>query len=449
MSLTTAKGETRNDATHGPIEVIKAYLDLTKPRIIALLLVTTYGTMLIAGGVQPSWSLIFYTLLGGFLTSGSANAINMVYDQDIDRIMRRTQWRPIPSGRVSSRNALIFSIVIGILGVIELAYFVNPLAAALAAFGHFFYVFIYTMWLKRATVQNIVIGGAAGAVPPLVGWAAVTGTVNWAAFILFMIIFLWTPPHFWALALYKNDDYKAANVPMMPAVYGKDRTIREMLAYCGILLPVSLLLVVVHPMTLFYFTVALVLGAGFAYYGVKVARERTDHSAKQMFAFSLVYLALIFGAMVFDRVLVADYLRPMYTPTGVNGYAIDLSREVTVRLEGSSDPALSWTVLPSKSQVTLHPNEVQKLVFKVTNHADHPITAMADHDIQPTRAAGFFLKVECFCFQEQTIGPGETVEMPLVFSFVDALPLDITKVSVHYRFKELTEETKPQHDHPH
>jgi protoheme IX farnesyltransferase len=443
------------DSRQGPSKplgfagTLQAYFDLTKPRIIGLLLVTTYATMLIAGGEQPTWSLIFYTLLGGFLTSGSANAINMVYDQDIDRIMRRTQWRPIPSGRVSPRNALIFAIALGILGVVELAYFVNPLSAALAAFGNFFYVFIYTMWLKRSTVQNIVIGGAAGAVPPLVGWAAVTGTVNWAAFILFMIIFLWTPPHFWALALYKNDDYKAANIPMMPAVLGKDTTIRQMILYCGILLPVSLLLVVYHPMTIFYFLTALLLGAGFAYFGVKVARDRSDRSAKQMFAYSLVYLALIFGAMVVDRVVLADFMRPMYTPTGVNGYAIDLSRKLTVSLGGSADEALSWTVVPSKSSVSVHPNEVQKLVYRVTNRSNRTITAMADHDIQPERAAGFFKKIDCFCFKEQTIGPGETVELPLVFSFVDALPQDISTISVHYRFKEMAAEDKHDHDHPH
>ena len=435
----------------GPMDILKAYIDLTKPRIIGSLLVTTYATMLIAAGESPSASLIFFTMLGGALSSGSANAINMVYDKDIDAIMRRTRWRPLPSGRVTSTGALVFAIAIGLIAIAELAYFVNPMAALLALSGNLFYVFVYTMWLKRTTVQNIVIGGAAGAVPPLVGWAAVTGTVNWAAFILFMIIFLWTPPHFWALALYKNDDYKSANIPMMPVVHGTDVTVRQMLFYCAILLPVSLMLVLFHPMTVVYFLSALLLGGVFAFFAYRLAKLRTDRAAKQCFAYSIVYLSLIFGVMVFDQLVMADVLPPMVPERGVSGYAVDSSRELTVNLSGSAAEGLPLTVVPSNNRVTFSPNQQQTLSYRVTNLSQDVLQVMADHDIQPEAAGGFFKKIQCFCFKEQTLQPGQTLDMPLVFTFVDALPKDIETISVHYKFNRFAAEPKADahagHDH--
>lgn len=307
-------------APRGPVAYARALVELTKPRIIGLLLVTTYATMLIAGGEMPPLALIFWTLLGGTLTSGSANAVNMVYDQDIDAIMKRTRGRPLPSGRVKPAPALAFALVIGALGVAELAYFVNPLAALLALLGNLFYVFIYTMWLKRSTVQNIVIGGAAGAVPPLVGWAAVTGTLSWASLVLFLIIFLWTPPHFWALALYKNADYSAAGIPMLPAVKGRAETIRQILWYSAVLVASTVLLVAVHPMTVFYLLASLLLGGGFAYYAIKVARYGSDGAAKQLFAYSIVYLGLIFATMVFDQIAFRDWLRPVVMPAALEAH---------------------------------------------------------------------------------------------------------------------------------
>ncbi len=293
------------------LAVARDFYELTKPRIIALLLVTTYATMLVAAGEAPPLDLIFLTLLGGALTSGSANAINMVYDRDIDAVMRRTRWRPLPSGRLSPRTALAFALTLGFIGTVELWVYVNPLSALLALSGNLFYVFIYTMWLKRRSVQNIVIGGAAGAVPPLVGWAAVTGEVNAAAVALFMIIFLWTPPHFWALAFYKNDDYRAAGVPMLPVVHGEDATVRQILIYTGLLVASSVVFAVFHPMTLFYVIAALVTGGIFTWFAVKLARERSVQAAKQLFAYSIVYLGLIFGALVVDRVIMNEFLDPV------------------------------------------------------------------------------------------------------------------------------------------
>jgi heme o synthase len=451
--MSTQANSENTGSQRGVFDVLADYVELAKPRIIFLLLVTTHAAMLIAGGKNPPLSFIALVLLGGTLVSGSANAFNMVYDKDIDAIMKRTRRRPIPSGRVSARQAMIFATAIGVGGVVLLALWVNPLAAALAAFGHFFYVFIYTMWLKRASVQNIVIGGAAGAVPPMVGWAAVTGSVDLAALVLFLIIFLWTPPHFWALAYYKNDDYRAAGVPMMPVVKGNDETIRQSLIYTALLIPASLLLIAVLPMTVFYLMSALILGALFAYFMIDLARRRTVQAAKRLFAYSIVYLGLIFGAMVVDRVVLGDVLRPVIAGTGVSGLPIDYARTIDVKLGGEAAEGIPLEAKPSVSRVRLHPNEPRHLVFSVTNTSDEPVAAMAEHHLVPAAAAGFFKKVECFCYRAQYWEPGETVEMPMSFSFVDALPADIGDVSVTFRFVALPweddEDGRPNHAHDH
>lgn len=218
------------------------YYELTKPGILKLLVLTTFCTMLVAEGGWPDWGLVFWTVLGTALISGSANTINMVWDTDIDAIMARTRNRPLVRGAMTPRQALVFSGLIGLLAVAILTFFANPLAALMAIAGHVFYVVIYTMWLKRRTPQNIVIGGAAGAFPPLIGWAAVTGDLSVTAWLIFTVIFLWTPPHFWALALYKDIEYGKAGVPMMPVVRGHDVTKYQMLVYTLLLLTVTLAL---------------------------------------------------------------------------------------------------------------------------------------------------------------------------------------------------------------
>lgn len=218
-------------------ERLRAYLDATKPRILVLLLITGYAAMWVANGGAPPFGLALITMVGLAMSCGAANAINMWYDTDIDSIMNRTQKRPIPSGRLSPEQVLSFGVITGVLSFILLAFSVNLLTAWLSLGGLLFYVFIYTMWLKRSSVQNIVIGGAAGAAPPLVGWAAVTGELSWAAVAMFMIIFVWTPPHFWALALFRNDDYRRANIPMMPVVKGEMHTKWQVLGYALLLLP--------------------------------------------------------------------------------------------------------------------------------------------------------------------------------------------------------------------
>lgn len=275
---------------------------LTKPRIISLLLVTTIAPMFVAG--RPGWELVLVVFLGGYLMAGGANAVNMYLDRDIDDRMARTRLRPIPSGRLAAREVLLFGILLATTATFLLARFANVLAAALALAGFYFYVFVYTRWLKRSTPQNIVIGGAAGAFPPLVGWAAVAGHIDLLAVYLFLIIFYWTPPHFWALALLKQRDYGRAGVPMAPLVWGERETVRQMLWYTGILVPLTLLPAAFGALGIFYLVSAALLGGALAIDVVRVARaSEWIPAAWRLYKFSLLYLALLFAAMVVDRLL--------------------------------------------------------------------------------------------------------------------------------------------------
>jgi protoheme IX farnesyltransferase len=279
---------------------VRDLVALTKPRIISLLLVTTIAPMFVAG--SPSWTLVLAVFVGGYLMAGGANAVNMYMDRDIDDRMSRTRLRPIPSGRMQPREVLAFGILLSTTATWLLAQSANVLTAALALAGFYFYVFIYTRWLKRSTPQNIVIGGAAGAFPPLVGWAAVTNRVDLFAVYLFLIIFYWTPPHFWALALLKQKDYGRAGVPMAPLVWGERETKRQMFWYTLILIPITVLPYVFGALGWIYLASALVLGAIFTVEVVRVVRDTLwTKSAWRLYKFSLLYLALIFAAMVVDR----------------------------------------------------------------------------------------------------------------------------------------------------
>ena len=279
---------------------VGAYVALTKPRIIELLLITTLPTMIVAQrGLPPVW-LMAATLLGGALAAGGANAINMFVDRDIDKLMHRTSKRPLVTGAVTPRNALVFAITLEIAAFVELWAWVNLLSAALAISATLFYVFVYTLWLKRTSSQNIVIGGAAGAVPVLVGWAAVTNDLSWTPVVMFAIIFVWTPPHFWALAVKYKDDYQAANVPMLPAVATFKRTAREILLYSIVLVGVSLLLAVVATLGVIYVAAAVVLGVVFVALAVRLMRQQTPKAAMQLFSYSITYLTLLFVFMAID-----------------------------------------------------------------------------------------------------------------------------------------------------
>ena len=274
------------------------YFELTKPKVQTLLLFTTITTMYVAG--TPSLLLVALTCLGGALSAGGAGAINHWYDRDLDALMERTANRPIPSGRVSPRAALTFGVVLGTASFVLLSLTVNLLAAALALSGLLGYVFIYTVWLKRATPQNIVIGGAAGAVPPLVAWAAVTGSIEGAALYLFAIVFYWTPPHFWALSLLMKDEYAKAGVPMLPVVRGEDETRWQIVLYTLLLVAVSVLPFAGHLFGVLYLGAALGLGGIFLTMALLLRRRRDRRSALRLYLFSLAYLAALFTAMVVD-----------------------------------------------------------------------------------------------------------------------------------------------------
>jgi heme o synthase len=281
--------------------VLRDYLTLTKPKVQSLLLLTTVTTMYVAG--DPSIGLVLLTCLGGALSAGGAGAINHAIDRDIDRIMTRTADRPVAGGRVSARAAIAFGTLLGCASFVLLALAVNPLAAALSISGLLGYVFVYTLWLKRSTPQNIVIGGAAGAVPPLVAWAAVTGGLSGTALFLFAIVFFWTPPHFWALSLLMKDEYAKVNIPMLPVVRGEAETRRQILLYTILLYAVTQLPFCAGGFGIEYLVASMALGAGFIYCAVRLLRSADRRWALRTYLYSLAYLALLFISMPIDRLI--------------------------------------------------------------------------------------------------------------------------------------------------
>jgi protoheme IX farnesyltransferase len=285
----------------GVRQVISDYVELTKPKVQSLLLLTTVCTMEIAG--DPSVGLIALTVLGGYLSAGGAGAVNHYFDRDIDAQMPRTANRPVPSGRVAPRAALVYGIVLAALSFALLSTAVNLLAASLAFSGFLGYVFIYTIWLKRRTPQNIVVGGAAGAIPPLVGWAAVTGGLAGMPIYLFAIVFFWTPPHFWALSLLMKEEYARVGVPMLPVVRGEHETRKQIVLYSVLLWAITQLPFCAGGLGLFYMLSSIVLGGMFIGGAVVLYRRADRRSALRLYLFSLLYLALLFGAMVLDAKL--------------------------------------------------------------------------------------------------------------------------------------------------
>ena len=281
------------------------YLSLTKPRVITLLIFTTMVALFITPAGIPSWSVIFWTFIGGWLMPAGSQAINCYFDGDIDAKMGRTSRRPIPSGRLPGWHALVLGIALGVIAFAVLAFFVNGLTAWVALGGYIYYAVLYTIVLKRHSVHNIVIGGGAGAVPPLVGWAAATGSLNWSALLLFAIIFYWTPPHFWALALIRKKDYANAGVPMLPVVSGDQETKRQILIYTIIMVVLSLLPTPIGMMGITYLVLAAILGLIFLAYVIRLLGNDTTATRWGLYRFSLLYLFLLFGAMLVDRLLFA------------------------------------------------------------------------------------------------------------------------------------------------
>ena len=282
----------------GARTVVSDYLEMTKPKVQSLLLFTTVTTMYVAG--DPSLGLVALTCLGGALSAGGAGAINHALDRDIDSVMKRTADRPVASGRVSASAAIVYGVLLGCASFALLALAVNPLAAVLAMSGRLGYALVYTLWLKRSTAQNIVIGGAAGAVPPLVAWASVTGGLDGTALYLFAIVFFWTPPHFWSLSLLMKDEYERAGVPMLPVVRGEAETRRQILLYAVLLYAVSQLPFCAGAFGATYLVASVALGAAFIYGAYRLLRRPEKRTALRLYLFSLAYLAALFAAMVAD-----------------------------------------------------------------------------------------------------------------------------------------------------
>lgn len=280
-----------------------AFLALTKPRIIELLLVETVPVMVVAEKGIPSLWLIIATVLGGTLAAGGANTFNMYLDRDIDRLMERTKGRPLVTGEISPAEALVFAFVVETVAFVWLWQFVNLLSAVLAVSATLFYVFVYTLWLKRTSTRNIVIGGAAGAVPVLVGWSAVTDSLAWPPVILFLVVFYWTPPHFWALAIRYREDYQAAEVPMLPAVASLKVVTSKILAYTLVLWALTLVFALVAGMGWLYISSASALGATFTWFAVRVMRRPEPSQAMRLFGWSITYLVLLFAAMALDQIM--------------------------------------------------------------------------------------------------------------------------------------------------
>jgi heme o synthase len=284
------------------LQVIQSYYQLTKPRIIPLLLITTAGSMWIAAKGEVDPLLLLVTLIGGTLAAASAQTINCIYDRDIDYEMERTRHRPMPAGKIQPREALIFAIALAVMSFTLLAVFANLLAALLAFSGIVFYVLVYTHWLKRHSTQNIVIGGAAGAIPALVGWAAVTGTLSWAAWLIFAIVFVWTPPHFWALALMIRDDYAKVGIPMLPVVVGDTATVKQIWYYTLVTVAATMLLVFpLQASGIVYAAIALFLGAVFIRKSWRLLQNPEDRTvARELFLYSISYMMLLCLGMVVD-----------------------------------------------------------------------------------------------------------------------------------------------------
>ena len=303
LGTATALDAAFRDPQSSGLGAARDYLALTKPRIIVLLLWTTLTTMYVANPAGPAAAIVLWTLLGGYLAAGGAGAINHYLDRDRDARMERTRDRPLAAGRIKPENGLWFGIGLGISAVVVLGLAVNALAAALSLAGLLGYVFVYTVWLKPRTPQNIVIGGAAGAIPPLVGWAAATGGLSADAIYPFALVFLWTPPHFWALSLMIKDDYARTGVPMLPVVSGDGVTRRQIVIYAVVLALLSLAPVATGLLGVGYLVAAAILGSAFVALSVRLLVRPSHRNALQLYLFSLAYLALLFGAMAVDRVL--------------------------------------------------------------------------------------------------------------------------------------------------
>ncbi|MGH7724491.1 MAG: heme o synthase [Candidatus Eiseniibacteriota bacterium] len=425
-----------------------AYLELTKPRIVFLVLLTGIPALLLAAGGLPPPRAFVAAVLGTALAAASAAAFNHYFDRDLDRLMVRTRNRPLPAGTIPPAHALAFAFVLAGLSWLVLAGLANVLAAAIALASIFYYAIVYTVWLKRTTPQNIVIGGGAGASAPLIAWAAVTGTVGLPAVLLAAIVFFWTPPHFWALSLYSREDYKRAGIPMLPVTHGEDKTRRQITLYTICLVPVTLAPAAIGVAGPVYWVPALILGVLFAVLAWRLMTTAETARAVRLFRFSILYLFLLFvflgvdaglgGPGRLDRARVAGSA-PAPSPAASADPAVSALAGPTlvvtfaVRTAGN----LPVTAEPLVPEVNVRRGDAAKVEYRFTNRSARTVQFQAIHRITPAEFDSLFRKEVCFCFERQSLGPSETAVMPVRFELDPRLPLTAGRIALDYTLVEL------------
>ena len=409
--------------------VLLALLELTKPRIVFLVLLTGVPALLMAARGWPDFRTAFGAIVGTALAAASAAAFNHYFDRDIDALMARTKRRPLPLGTLRPAHAVVFGVLLGALSLWVLLAFTNGLAALVGMLSIGYYAVFYTVWLKRATPQNIVIGGAAGATAPLIAWAAVTGSIGLPAVLLAAIVFFWTPPHFWALALYRREDYVKAGIPMLPVTHGEEETRRQIMLYTLCLVPITLAPAFIGAAGPVYWIPALLLGAMFAFFAWRLLQTAETARAVRLFRFSIAYLFALFLFLGIDAGLSGAGRTPA-------AFAARDGR-VTVALSAHSMGQLPVRATPLVSSVVVRRGEVTTVEYKFVNPSSRPVEFQAVHRITPAAADTMFHKQVCFCFSRQKLAPGASQTMPVRFVLDKALPDSVGSLVLDYALFEL------------
>ena len=443
MSLAVPRADARR--------VALAYVELTKPRIVFLVLLTGVPALLLAARGWPDARTALGAILGTALAAASAAAFNHYFDRDIDGLMARTRNRPLPSGTLEPAHALRFAFVLAALALAVLGAWTNWLATLVGMLSIVYYALLYTVWLKRATPQNIVIGGAAGATAPLIAWAAVTGTIGLPAVLLAAIVFFWTPPHFWSLALYRREDYERARIPMLPVTHGEDETRRQIMLYTLCLVPVTLAPAAIGVAGPLYWVPAAVLGICFLWFAWRLLVTAETGRAVRLFRFSIAYLFLLFVALGVDAMIAgaraprAGLARsPMPAAAAAPAAKRSLGAPITVELSAHSMGKLPVRATPLLPRVIVRRGEVTQVSYRFTNPTKHPIEFQAIHRVTPAAADTMFHKQLCFCFSRQRIMPGEVKTLPVRFVVDRALADSVRTLALDYALYELPPVTAPR-----
>jgi protoheme IX farnesyltransferase len=427
MSVAIARPDAR--------KVALAYLELTKPRIVMLVLLTGIPALLMAARGWPDGRIALGAILGTALAAASAAAFNHYFDRDIDGMMVRTRMRPLPTGTLAPGHALVFAFVLAALAWLVLAQLTNVLAAIVGQLSIAYYVLLYTIWLKRSTPQNIVIGGGAGATAPLISWAAVTGTIGLPAVLLAAIVFFWTPPHFWALALYRREDYARAGIPMLPVTHGEEETRRQIMLYTLCLVPVTLAPAFIGAAGPVYWIPALGLGGAFGWFAWRLMVTAETSRAVKLFRYSIAYLFLLFIALGVDAGL--SGVRTPHTFVNVNAPTLAAGPALTIQLSSHTMGNLPVTAEPLARQVVVRRGEVTEVKYRFVNPSRRPVEFQAVHRITPASADTMFHKQVCFCSARQKLAPGASATLPVRFVVDPALPDSVHSLALDYALFEL------------